>query len=155
MTSERVRLDGAGKLVAWSVASAAYLFALPFWLPIVFGLDGADLVVRAGLCVLMLAPAGFLMGRPACDWFPRSMPGRCPGFGASTAVQVFSLQALPLSPALRSASIQRSGSELPAISWSPPQRYCWCSLVRDPTTQHHDSCTHSKARMCRIKIGRF
>ena len=62
MTSERVRLDGAGKLVAWSVASAAYLFALPFWLPIVFGLDGADLVVRAGLCVLMLAPAGFLMG---------------------------------------------------------------------------------------------
>jgi hypothetical protein len=45
-----------------SVASAAYLFALPFWLPSVFGLDGADLVVRAGLCVLMLAPAGFLMG---------------------------------------------------------------------------------------------
>ena len=62
MTSERVRLDGAGKLVAWSVASAAYLFALPFWLPSVFGLDGADLVVRAGLCVLVLAPAGFLMG---------------------------------------------------------------------------------------------
>ena len=60
--SERMRLDGAAKLVAWSVASAAYLFALPFWLPIVFGLDGADLVVRAGLCVLVLAPAGFLMG---------------------------------------------------------------------------------------------
>ena len=33
MASERVRLAGAGKLVAWSVASAAYLFALPFWLP--------------------------------------------------------------------------------------------------------------------------
>ena len=60
--SERMRLDGAGKLVAWSVASAAYLFALPFSLPIVFGLDGADLIVRAGLCVLVLAPAGFLMG---------------------------------------------------------------------------------------------
>ena len=30
---ERMRLDGAGKLVAWSVASAAYLFALPFSLP--------------------------------------------------------------------------------------------------------------------------
>jgi hypothetical protein len=42
--------------------SAAYLFALPFWLPIVFGLDGADLVVRAALCALVLAPAGFLMG---------------------------------------------------------------------------------------------
>ena len=62
MVSERVRLDGAGKLVAWSVASAAYLFALPFWLPLLFDLDGADLVVRAGLCVLVLAPAGFLMG---------------------------------------------------------------------------------------------
>ena len=62
MASERVRLDGAGKLVAWSVASAAYLFALPFWLPLLFDLDGADLLVRAGLCVLVLAPAGLLMG---------------------------------------------------------------------------------------------
>ena len=61
MTSERMRLDGAGKLVAWSVASAAYL-ALPFWLPLLFDLDGAGLLVRAGLCVLVLAPAGFLMG---------------------------------------------------------------------------------------------
>jgi hypothetical protein len=62
IASERMRLDGAGKRVAWSVTSAAYLFALPFWLPTVFGLDGADLLVRAGLCVLVLAPAGFLMG---------------------------------------------------------------------------------------------
>ena len=62
MASERVRLDGAAKLVTWSVASAAYLFALPFWLPLLFDLDGADLLVRAGLCVLVLAPAGLLMG---------------------------------------------------------------------------------------------
>ena len=62
MASEGVRLDGAGKLLAWSVVSAAYLSALPFWLPLLFGLDGADLLVRAGLCVLVLAPAGFLMG---------------------------------------------------------------------------------------------
>ena len=62
MTSERVRLDGAGKLVAWSVASAAYLFALPVWLPLLFDLDGANILVRASLCVLVLAPAGFLMG---------------------------------------------------------------------------------------------
>src|SRR5213078_2289284 len=60
---ESVRLTGAGTLVAWSVASAAYLFALPFWLPaLLVDLDGADLLVRAGLCVLVLAPAGFLMG---------------------------------------------------------------------------------------------
>jgi hypothetical protein len=63
MASESVRLAGAGMLVAWSVASAAYLFALPFWLPaLLVDLDGADLLVRAGFCVLVLAPAGFLMG---------------------------------------------------------------------------------------------
>jgi hypothetical protein len=63
LASESVRLAGAGMLAAWSVASAAYLFALPFWLPaLLVDLDGADLLVRAGLCVLVLAPAGFLMG---------------------------------------------------------------------------------------------
>src|SRR5258708_12454167 len=63
LASERMRLAGTGKLLAWSVASAAYLFALPFWLPpLLLDLDGAGLLVRAGLCVLVLAPAGFLMG---------------------------------------------------------------------------------------------
>jgi hypothetical protein len=63
MASERVRLAGAGKLVGWSVACAAYLFALPFWLPpLLVDLDGADLLVRVGFCILVLAPAGFLMG---------------------------------------------------------------------------------------------
>src|SRR6266571_7708720 len=31
MASERARLAGAGMLVAWSVATSAYLFMLPFW----------------------------------------------------------------------------------------------------------------------------
>jgi hypothetical protein len=63
MASERVPLASTGELVAWSMASAAYLFALPFWLPpLLVNLDGADLLVRAGFCVLVLAPAGFLMG---------------------------------------------------------------------------------------------
>src|SRR5262249_27615122 len=63
MASERVRLTGAGKLVVWGGASACYLFALPFWLPPLLAcVDGAGLFVRAGLCVLVLAPAGFLMG---------------------------------------------------------------------------------------------
>ena len=63
LASERMRLAGTGKLLAWSVASAAYLFALPLWLPpLLVDLDGAGLLVRAGLCVLVLAPAGFLMG---------------------------------------------------------------------------------------------
>ena len=63
MASERVRLGGSAMLVAWSVATAAYLFALPFWLPsLLVDLDGANLLVRAGFCVLTLAPAGLLMG---------------------------------------------------------------------------------------------
>jgi hypothetical protein len=63
MASERVRLAGAGMLAAWSAATAAYLFALPFWLPaLLVDLDGADLLGRAGFSVLVLAPAGLLMG---------------------------------------------------------------------------------------------
>src|SRR5215467_11063581 len=56
MASERVHLAGAGKLIAWSVASVSYLFALPVWLrPLLVELDGAELFVRAGFCVLVLA----------------------------------------------------------------------------------------------------
>src|SRR5215470_15659018 len=63
MASEGVRLDGAGKLLAWSVASALYLIALPFWVPpLLIALEPAGLATRAGFCVLVLAPAGFLMG---------------------------------------------------------------------------------------------
>ena len=54
---------------------------------------------------------------------------------------------VPVSP---SASIRRSGSEPPAISWSPLLAYCWCRApARDPTIQHWDLCT-PKVRMCRI-----
>jgi hypothetical protein len=63
IASERIRLARAGKLAAWSVASAAYLFALPLWLrPLLVDLEAADLLIRAGVCVLVLAPAGLLMG---------------------------------------------------------------------------------------------
>jgi hypothetical protein len=63
IASERIRLARAGKLTAWSVASAAYLFALPLWLPpLLVDLEAADLLIRAGACVLVLAPAGLLMG---------------------------------------------------------------------------------------------
>jgi hypothetical protein len=63
MASERVRLAKVGALIIWSTASASYLFALAFWLPLLLvDLDGAGLFVRACFCVLVLAPAGFLMG---------------------------------------------------------------------------------------------
>jgi spermidine synthase len=63
LASERMPLDRAGKLVVWGVASAAYVFALPLWLPPLLGeLDQRELMVRAGFCVAVLGPAGFLMG---------------------------------------------------------------------------------------------
>ena len=41
----------------------AYILALPLWLPAALAaFDGAGLAVRAGLCVLTIAPAGLLMG---------------------------------------------------------------------------------------------
>src|SRR5262249_55297239 len=84
MASERVHLAGAGKLIAWSVASVSYLFALPFWLPpLLVELDGAELFVRAGFCVLVLAPAGFLMGFGfplGLFWFPELRPAPAPWF---------------------------------------------------------------------------
>ena len=133
MASERVRLDGAAKLVAWSVASAAYLFALPFWLPLLFDLDGADLLVRAGLCVLVLAPAGLLMGfgfSTGMRLVSTISTGPMPWFWGINGGAAFSPRVLPWSPVLPSASIRCSGSELPAISWSPLQPYCWCSPAR-------------------------
>src|SRR5262249_3226968 len=46
MASEGVPLGGAAIVVTWSVATAAYLFALPFWLPVLLvELDGANLLV--------------------------------------------------------------------------------------------------------------
>jgi hypothetical protein len=63
LASERVRLAKVGALLIWSVATASYLFALAFWLPLLLvDFDGAGLFVRASFCVLVLAPAGFLMG---------------------------------------------------------------------------------------------
>jgi len=63
LASERVPIDGAGRLAAWSLVTAGYVFSLPFWLPpLLAQFDGADLPLRAGLCVLTLTPAGLLMG---------------------------------------------------------------------------------------------
>jgi hypothetical protein len=63
LASERLPLDRPGRLAAWAALTAAYLFLLPAWLPpLLLRLDAAGLPARAGLCVLVLAPAGFLMG---------------------------------------------------------------------------------------------
>jgi hypothetical protein len=63
LVSERVALDSGGRLVGWAVLTSLYLLLLPSWLPaVLLGLESADLLLRAGLAVLVLSPAGFLMG---------------------------------------------------------------------------------------------
>lgn len=63
LASERLPLDGAPRLIGWSVLTGAYLLALPLWLPgVLLHLESASLLFRAGLAVMVLAPAGFLMG---------------------------------------------------------------------------------------------
>ncbi|HZA93583.1 MAG TPA: class I SAM-dependent methyltransferase, partial [Gemmatimonadales bacterium] len=63
LASERILLDSSAKLIGWSVITSLYLLALPSWLPeVLLYLESANLVFRAGLAVLVLAPAGFLMG---------------------------------------------------------------------------------------------
>ena len=43
--------------------TSAYLVALPAWIPpVLLELDSAGLLARAAFCVLVLAPAGLLMG---------------------------------------------------------------------------------------------
>ena len=63
LASERVPLDSSSRLIGWSALTSLYLLALPSWLPeILLRLESASLLFRAGLAVLVLAPAGFLMG---------------------------------------------------------------------------------------------
>ena len=63
LASERAPLESSGRLIAWSGLTSLYLFTLPAWLPgVLLHLESADLLIRAGLAVLVLTPAGFLMG---------------------------------------------------------------------------------------------
>ena len=61
--SERFPLDSRARLGAWSLIATAYLLLLPSWLPpVLLASESAGLLVRAGLAVAVLLPAGFLMG---------------------------------------------------------------------------------------------
>ncbi|MFC5067564.1 hypothetical protein [Flaviflagellibacter deserti] len=63
LASERVLLDSSPRLIGWSALTGAYLLALSSWLPqVLLQLESASLPFRALLTVLVLAPAGFLMG---------------------------------------------------------------------------------------------
>ena len=63
LLSDRVVLDSFPRLVAWSLATAAYLFSLNFWLPgVLTGVESSPLLARGGLVVAVIAPAGLLLG---------------------------------------------------------------------------------------------
>jgi len=63
LVSERTPLHSNFRLIGWSALTSVYLIALPSWLPeVLLHLESASLLFRAGLAVLVLAPAGFLMG---------------------------------------------------------------------------------------------
>ncbi|MBZ6077148.1 hypothetical protein [Microvirga puerhi] len=63
LASERFPLDNRLRLLIWPILTSLYLLVLPWWLPdILLRLESAGLLLRAGLAVVVLAPAGFLMG---------------------------------------------------------------------------------------------
>lgn len=63
LISDRLPLDNRARIVIWATATAAYLGALPHWLPeLAHAYDGASLLSRALICILATTPAGLLMG---------------------------------------------------------------------------------------------
>jgi spermidine synthase len=63
LLSDRVALETRSRFILWASLLGAYLGLLPLWLPAFTGwFDSATLLVRAVLCVMVIAPAGVLMG---------------------------------------------------------------------------------------------
>jgi len=63
LISDRWHLGDRRTFGLWSLATAGYLFALPWWLPTVTAEYAAEpMAMRALLCVLIIAPVGLLMG---------------------------------------------------------------------------------------------
>lgn len=63
LLSDKFPLDTRPRFVLWALLAAGYLAALPAWLPATLhAFESATLMVRAPLCVVVIAPAGLLMG---------------------------------------------------------------------------------------------
>jgi hypothetical protein len=64
LISDRLQLDRSRAFVPWCVATAAYLFALPYFLPpLLHDFEAAGLLTRAAIAIAAIAPAGLLMGQ--------------------------------------------------------------------------------------------
>jgi hypothetical protein len=63
LLSDKFPLDTRPRFVLWALLAAGYLAALPGWLPATLhAFESATLLMRAPLCVAVIAPAGLLMG---------------------------------------------------------------------------------------------
>ena len=63
LVSERMVLDRPARLVLWGAVTFAYILSLPHWLTQVLEqFDSAALATRTAVCVVVIAPAGLLMG---------------------------------------------------------------------------------------------
>jgi spermidine synthase len=63
LASERLALHSRALLSGWAALAAAYVIALPRWLPATLaGFEGQPLLLRALVCTAVIAPAGLLMG---------------------------------------------------------------------------------------------
>jgi hypothetical protein len=63
LVSDMFPLDSRPRFLIWGLLTVVYVGALPHWLSNVFlTFDSADLLTRAILCVITIAPAGLLLG---------------------------------------------------------------------------------------------
>jgi len=68
--SEKIRLTTTARLIAYALVLAAYLAVAGWWMPqITIAFQGLALGGRVGICLLILGPAGLLMGQA----FPAGM----------------------------------------------------------------------------------
>jgi hypothetical protein len=63
LISEKIVLNTRARFAGWAVLTALYIASLPYWAPAVFqAISGSELLVRAAVCVAVIAPAGLLLG---------------------------------------------------------------------------------------------
>jgi hypothetical protein len=63
LLSDRFPLATRPQFIAWGLATAAYLFLIPFWLPdVLHNCETGQLLLRASVCVGAISPGGLLMG---------------------------------------------------------------------------------------------
>jgi hypothetical protein len=63
LLSERLTLDTRAKFASWAILVAGYIATFPLWLEhVLLAFGSANLLMRATVCVVTIAPAGLMMG---------------------------------------------------------------------------------------------